>query len=384
MLISMLVSHLGKSLPVGPTSSLVYKTAMLTDAASAFVFLSGLTVGLVYLEGWLEPALRHRRSAVTRRAWTIFTYHAVLVVGVTLLATFAQSSGQHHWLFDAYGSAPLLFGALSVLMLAGGWCLDILPMYVLFLFLSPAALSAIASRKRWIVALAAGLAWIVGQTGLLEYAWDSAEVGFGLNHQHIDLGLDFNRLSWSALYFSGLLFGSAYTQGQLDLSRLRHPRFVPAMLASTATIALSMLLLVAYLGSIISEQFALFYWLANKSTLGLLALLNFFSALFMVTWLIVAGPSSAMASMRWLGNGVTRIVLARPLVLLGEHSLPVFAFHIAGIYLFYWLVDTSRLDAWTANAILLLGVLSLFIPAYAAQYLKSRRKRPQEAELATT
>lgn len=376
MLVSMLLSHLGTRLPLGLTHNLVFKSALLNDAASAFVFLSGLTVGLVYTRGWIDPALVNRRSALGARALLVFRHHAFLVVMVTIFAALALQSGRSVWILDAYGTQPLLFGALSLLMLAGGWCLDILPMYVLFLLLTPAALTAVTSGRRWIVIAAVAAAWLIGQAGFLEMGWDALERAFHFELYSIDLGLHFNRLSWSALYFSGLLFGSAYVSGELDLSVLRHPRFAVVLLVCVLTIAGLTLLLLLYLRGIINDHALTFAWLTSKHGLGLLSLLNFIAMAFVVAWLLVAGPTSPYRSMQMLGTGLDKLLRSGPLVLLGQHSLLVFTCHLTAVYAFYLLVDPGIFDPWTANLVLLLGVVALPIPALIGRALKARQRRP--------
>nr|WP_314259073.1 OpgC domain-containing protein [uncultured Devosia sp.] len=374
MLVSMALSHLGIQLPLGLTQTLVLKQALINDTASAFVFLSGLTVGLVYARGWFDPAHQHRRKALSERTFQVFRHHVFLVVLVTIMATLALYGGRQIWILERFGDAPLLFGLLSLLMLAGGWCLDVLPLYVMFLLLTPAALSAATSGRRRIVIALVAVAWLAGQAGLLDLAWNSLELTFHLDYQHIDLGLHFNRLSWSALYFSGLLFGTAYSRGEFDLAILRQPRFTLVMLASIALIVGLMLVLALYMLGVTNQFLPTFSWLINKYQLGLLSLLNFLAMAFVTTWLLVTGPTSPYPTMRTMGKALDRFLRWPPLVLLGQHSLLVFTFHLVMIYLFYFLVDPAWLNPWSANAILALGALSLAIPARIGQHLKDRKR----------
>ena len=379
MLISMVLSHLGAKLPLGPTHNLVFKSALLNDAASAFVFLSGLTVGLVYARGWLDPNHAHRKSALGARAWLVFQHHAFLVVLVTVFALLVPQGASPPWILEPYGTAPVLFGALSLLMLAGGWCLDILPMYVLFLLLTPLALHAATTGRGWMVVVAISIAWIIGQAGLLEASWDGMERAFHLENHAIDLGLAFNRLSWAVLYFLGLLLGCAYTSGKLDLSALKHQRFELLLLASILLIGTLMVLLVLYLRGVLTDHVQTFAWLTSKHGLGLLALLNFAAMSFVVAWLLVAGPTSRHRSMQAIGKGLDRLLTSAPLVLLGQQSLLVFTCHLVGVYVFYLLVDPALLDPWSANVVLLLGVASLAVPALIGRALQSRKRQAMAA-----
>lgn len=363
MLVSMMISHLGWKLPVGPIIILVFKTFLLTDAASAFVFLSGLTVGIVYGRKTLDSASVSQRAALWARAWLVFKHHAFLVVMVTGLALLSFEVGQQIWIFDSYQTAPVMMGALSLVMATGGWCLDILPMYVLFLLLSPAALWAVTTGRMWLVIGLTCLARSLGQFGFAEMVWGRLASQTGVDTHGISLGLHFNRLSWSALYFGGLIGGTAFVQGKIDLERLKQAKFLPVLLASMALIVGCMMVFRVRM----DPQFALYGpvldLLISKPSLGILSLLNFVAVLFVVCWLLVAGESSTIGSMRMLARGLDRLVRWRPLVFLGQHALPVFTFHLLAIYVFYALVDVSSITVWTAQPVLAIGVLSLFIPA---------------------
>lgn len=371
MLISMAMSHLGSNLSLGVTQTLVFKTTLINDASSGFVFLSGLSVAIAYSNGWFDPDSKARRKALGARTLRVFSHHAFLVTFVTVAAILAMALGRQTWIVAPYGTAPVLFGALSIISLAAGWCLDILPMYVLFLLLTHPALAAIASGRRWLVITVVAATWAIGQTGLLEAFWNGLELAFGLQHHNIELGLYFNRLSWSALYFVGLLLGSAFVRGEIDLQSLKSPKLPPLVLASMLFIAASMLLLTLYLHDLVTDYRPTYAWLISKRGLGLVSLMNVMATVFVIAWLLVAGPTSTYPSMRLLSAGLSRLLRSGPLVLLGQHSLSIFTFHLVGIYLFYLLVDTDGIDPLGGNLILVTGIASLAIPALYGRHRKA-------------
>ncbi|WP_224702369.1 OpgC domain-containing protein [Devosia aquimaris] len=375
MLISMVLSHLGTNLSLGVTQGLVFKATLINDAASGFVFLSGLSVAIAYANGWFDPAKAARKKALGSRTLRVFTHHVFLVVLVTLAAMAAMALGRSSWITAAYGTAPVLFGGLSVVSLAAGWCMDILPMYVLFLLLTPAAFAAMASGRRWLVIALVAATWGVGQTGFLEASWDGLETALGLEQHAIELGLYFNRLSWSALYFVGLMLGTAFVRGELDLSALTSPRLPPLVLATILFIAASMLLLTLYLFELVTDHRSTYAWLISKRSLGLVSLLNVMATAFVIAWLLVAGPTSHYGSMRMASAGLGRLLRARPLVLLGQHALSIFTFHLVGIYAFYLLVDTDGIEPLGANLILLAGLATLAIPVAYGRHRKARRQQ---------
>ncbi len=375
MLVSMVMGHLGARMPLGATHGIAIKSGLINDAASAFVFISGLTVGLVYIKGWTEPDNESRRSSLRARTLLIFLHHLFQVIIVTFAALLALSFDKQIWIFQAFGNEPVLFGILSAIMLAASPFLDILPMYVLFMLLAPPALAAVATGRRWILIACVITAWFVGQTGFLEASWDRLEIVFGLQRYGIDLGLDFNRLSWSALFFTGLLLGSAYTRREFDFTVLQKPPYAVAALVSLWLVTGLTILYGLYRQQIITDHVQIFVWSISKRGLGFLALLNFLASAFLVTWLLVVAPTSGYPAVRALGKGLGRLLHWKPLVMLGQHSLSVFTFHIVGVYAFYLFVDTQQFHPLMANLIVVLGIVSLAIPVLFSRYLKDQKLR---------
>lgn len=196
MLISMVVGHLGADLPLGLSQHLAFKSLLINDAAAGFVFLSGLTVGLAYTKGWTDPAYISRKRAVWARSALVFSHHAFLVAIVSVLAFFSWQSGRQLWIFEHYGDAPLLYGVLSLFLVSGGWFMNILPIYVVFLLFTPVALSAATNGYRWAVMLIIATTWLIGQAGLMDTMLIALEDVFGLAQWNVRLGIYFDRLSW--------------------------------------------------------------------------------------------------------------------------------------------------------------------------------------------
>src|SRR6202789_551153 len=138
------------------------------SAAEGFVFISALLVGRIYMRDSLENATGVR-AKLWKRSLQIYTYHLLML---TLLFTVAAAYALHthkaalSHLLNFYLVHPFVAIIGSVLLLYCPPLLDILPMYVTFLFFSPMLLS-MAARFGWRRILAASaLVWLLAQFGL--------------------------------------------------------------------------------------------------------------------------------------------------------------------------------------------------------------------------
>jgi len=192
-----------------------------SDAAEAFVLLSGISAGLAYAP-W-----RSRRggdSSAFRpwaRALTLWWVQALVAVSIyLLLAATARMAGVAE-MAAARNVAPMLEQPwdllLPLLLMAYQFnCADILPLYVLFLLATP---GLIFTGARWpLVLMAASAAlWLAA-------GWNSVN----LRTWPIDGSWFFNPLSWQLLFVAGLLTGLAKSRGAALLP-VRWWAIVPAM-----------------------------------------------------------------------------------------------------------------------------------------------------------
>jgi hypothetical protein len=209
MLVLMTITHL-------PTwfSSHVGQPFGFVSAAEGFVFLSAYLVGSVYTgtagrHGF--PAMRH---GIWRRAAKVYAAHVVLLVLLFwVLVPFALSHNAHAItdLASFYVERPRT-GFVSALFLAyNPPLLDILPMYVLFLLLSPMLLEY-GSRHGWGALLGLSAAtWLVAQhdVGRDIYAWFTALVGWPVPYNQTGA---FAFLAWQLLWVAGLRAGALHVQ----------------------------------------------------------------------------------------------------------------------------------------------------------------------------
>lgn len=156
-------------------------------AAGGFIFISGLSIGVIFLPRAREP--QHRKGvyrALWRRSIYILAVQYVSAMGLLLLET-VRNSG--------VGAVNPWTMIRDVFLLRDGG--DLLPFYVFMIALSPFLLEAVRRPRGWIVVLIGSLFLFAWGT---QHPWMLAPA----SHQN------FPPVLWQALFVMGLIFGVAW------------------------------------------------------------------------------------------------------------------------------------------------------------------------------
>ncbi|NGP16627.1 OpgC family protein [Devosia aurantiaca] len=200
-----------------------------SDAAEAFVFMSGMAAGLAYSNGFRSGSLWSAIARVWARARQLYFVH--LSITMICLAIFAAAA---LW-FDLpevltrNNIAPLFSQPLSSLIGIPllthqlGY-LNILPLYATLLLMTPVFMMVGLKRPWLMFALSIALWALAGQ--------------FRLNLPNFPTagGWFFNPFSWQLLFVTGLLSGAAMKTGQ------RFIPYHPALFALAAALVIFILL----------------------------------------------------------------------------------------------------------------------------------------------
>ena len=291
----MMTDHLGTRM-----AEFTYQPLGFVSAAAAFVMLSG------YMNAYTSPAINPGMPVLLRQAWKraarVYRYHFVLLLALLALAVATTSFlNRPTPLYPDHGGAVamLLYGAL---LLHQPSYMDILPMYVLFLLLSPPLLVALHRGHDWTVIGASIACWLLGQY-LDPQEWLEERLGTGVSTG------SFNLLAWQLLWVSGIYAGFLHkVRRQTAFFRHRAYLAIAVVLAAGFFLARHQLLpvsntLLAYV---------------EKEDLRILRVANIASQVVLFCWLIRLAPASR--GLPWFQ-------------LLGRYSLPVFSFHILLVYL---------------------------------------------------
>jgi hypothetical protein len=262
------------------------------DSAEVFVLLSGISAGLIY--GGIST--RQGISAARRRIFSRagYLYRTQLIMLVVFLAeagllyfflkppSFLAFNG-----LDGFAAEPFKHLLSAVVLFYQPRCLNILPLYIVFFLLLGAGLPLVERWPRTVLSLSCGL-WMATRLMHLSIpGWP----GF------------FNPLAWQLIFVTGvvakeILAGKRMWRGWDLLAALF---FVFGLLESQA----------AHLSRLIPAPI----WIhldADRANLHPLRLLSVLAYAWL-GWRFIPAAAGWLRS-RW----------ATPLVLLGQHSLPVF------------------------------------------------------------
>jgi hypothetical protein len=209
MLVLMTITHL-------PTwfSSHVGQPFGFVSAAEGFVFLSAYLVGSVYSGTARKYGFGAMRNAIWRRAAKVYAAQvALLLLLFWVLLPYATSQGAHAItdLASFYIERPHTALVSAVLLAYNPPLLDILPMYVLFMFNSPLLLES-GWRRGWgaLLGLSAAM-WLFSQHegGREVYQWFAGIAGWPVPYNQTGA---FAFLAWQLLWVAGLRAGSLHVK----------------------------------------------------------------------------------------------------------------------------------------------------------------------------
>ena len=172
------------------------------------------------------------------------------------------------------------------------------------------------------------------------------------------------------LFFGGLYIGFRMAQRRLDLGFLHQPQFRTAFFIALAAITLlglyDLVVELLVLGDDYSTRILI---RTDRAILGFFYPIAFAIDLFAITWLLRVGPEDRLAWVRRAAAGAQWLFTRPFLVVLGQHSLHVFSFHILVYYLLATVVPMLELSS-TGRMLLLIASVALAL---------SRRLRPPVA-----
>ncbi|WP_348042394.1 OpgC domain-containing protein [Devosia sp.] len=280
-----------------------------SDAAEAFVFMSGMAAGLAYSSRFISGSIWLATAKVWARARQLYFVH--LTITMLSLAIFA---GAALW-FDlpqvlARNNIPILFqkplsGLIGLPLLTHqlGY-LNILPLYITLLLATPLFL-IIGLRRPMLLLIGSILLWMAaGQ--------------FRLNLPNFPTrgGWFFDPFSWQILFVVGLLCGSAMKQGRT---------FVPynRVLFWAAAAFTAFILAWVKVDALASVGRDALSWLQRHGV-------PFYFTAFDKTYLTLPRLSHALVLFYFMASlGFVRTFAdskyAEPLKLMGRQGLPIFA-----------------------------------------------------------
>jgi hypothetical protein len=308
MLILMTLTHLPTrfSGPFGQPLGFV-------SAAEGFVFLSAFMAGFIFTKRAVKDGIPAMRQAFLRRALKIYGCHvAMLAFLFTIIAAIGISTKQQAIknLIAFYLNEPVTAVWSSLVLLYNPPLLDILPLYVVFMLLSPWILM-VGLRFSWTPVLSFSLLlWICAQFGLEKEIYQAISAYGGLKVPFSETGA-FDLFAWQLIWILGLWLGSrGLTQ---PISAIKLPQFVVGV---AVLIGLTCLVWRHIAGQAPFGADGTLNALFDKWHLGPLRIVNFLALLLLT---VRFGPL------------VTHAFRFQFLEALGAASLPVFCVHLGAV-----------------------------------------------------
>jgi hypothetical protein len=326
------------------------------SSAEGFVFLSALLVAHLYFRKAADNQDQVREK-LWKRSLRIYGYHVLMLMfAFTLAASLASHTHRPALvnLLNFYFAHPFTAIVGSLLLIYCPPLLDILPMYVVFMLLTPPVL-AFARRRGWAGMLAfSGFVWALAQLGLRDWVHTLVVHITGLKIPLQETGA-FNLFAWQLVWVLGLWIGSCSAEGALPFARL--PRVAFPISASVCLFFIG--IRHGWLGQRLTQQ-TLGVQL-DKWQIGPLRLIN------LIAFACV---------MYWLRKLLVRIVSVEPFLTLGKASLEVFCAHVffvfVGLALLYG--QMSQLHGVLAAVLIALTFSGMLLVAIREVNRQSRER----------
>jgi len=331
MLVVMAIDHASLfSLPV-------YEGLGFFSAAQGFIFLSGIVVGLVYGKyaesGFREELWKKAKS----RARKIYLSHLLIYLFILSLSVLSSSHAMR-WkqLVPLISDDPVKALVLGTALLYQPRLLDILPMYFLFVLVSPAVLFYFKSSKEKYVLLGSLFIWGAAQLGVRKFLYSSLG-----KYIPIDLGY-FDIFAWQIVYICGLYVGYTQYYNQKGKVKINGLLFVLSLVA-----IIGMFLVKHEYISIVDIGKINLDSLTDNEKMRPLRLFNFFVFCYAIAALSIKYKN---------------FLKIKSIAYLGRHSLQVFSFHV--LFVFFIIPHYSNAASINKFLIVIGAVLFLYIPAW--------------------
>ncbi len=330
-------------------------------ATEGFIFLSALFTGRIYFQIAERESYRAMCRKLLMRAGRLYCYQLLLLSFAFVIEAPIAAHGNRpavHNLLDFYFSAGRIHAFTdAAFMLYRPPLLDILPIYIIFLALTPIAL-IIASRFGWKYIFAGTSAlWLLAQFGLRGFVYHWMMRVFDLHIALNQMGA-FDLWAWQLWWIVGLWLGVRWAKGDLHLEAWAQRMTVVAAIVAACFFVLR------YMDMAEVLDVRKFAFLLNKWDFGVGRIIDF----------------AAVATLAIRFQSVLKPLAIRPLVMLGQASLPVFCVHLLCVFLALTIMGNHAVESgWQATMAVLLSLSALLLTARIATNRSQKSKGSQPA-----
>jgi hypothetical protein len=276
-----------------------------SDAAEVFVLLAGVAAAFAYLRHFEAGERAHQTLRVWLRAFTLYRAHIVVLMICGAIVAYASQATEDTRIIEmmqfdqiAKDPVPSIIGIATLMFQPSSQ--NILPLYVALLSVAPLLILLVRRDPRLALAVS-GTVYVAAQIFHLTLpSYPLPEAWY------------FNPLTWQFLFTLGLVAGASIV---LDRP-LRLPFERGLIVASILYVGVSAVVIAGgFVGTYDFSPLPQFLWEQDKTNLSLPRLTHIVALAFLVSRLPVE---------TWIRDRA----LSKPLILLGQHSLPVFSLGI--------------------------------------------------------
>jgi hypothetical protein len=282
------------------------------SAAEGFIFLSALFTGRIYF----RIAKRDGNGAMWRKLWMrtgkLYCYQLLLLAFAFMIEAPIAARGNTpavHNLLDFYFAGGRTRAFIdAALMVYRPPLLDILPVYIVLLALTPFALM-LGSRFGWKYAFIGGSTlWMLAQFGFRSFVYHAEARALGLQIPLNEMGA-FDLWAWQLWWLVGLWLGVRWAKDAFRLDWVKQVTIPAAIVAG-----FFLVLRYAQIDGILTLGKS--GLLLDKWDFGLGRIFDF----------------TAVAVLAIRFRSALSPLAIRPLVMLGQSSLPVFCVHLLCVF----------------------------------------------------
>ena len=321
--------------------------------AEGFIFLAAFMVGQIEQRTHQKHGESGVLRDVLRRTFRIYFYQcALLAVAFTLVAEvalrFHRLSLEN--LLSFYLQSPKQALIAAALLEYRPSLMDILPMYIVFMLLTPVARKIARSLGWETVLFVSLLVWAGAQFGLRDWLYYHTSF-FGLHVPESSTGA-FDLYGWQLLWMLGLALGSIYVKSLsgMPLNVTASNSLMPRWLVKLCSMVAIAFLVLRYAPADHWVNVQLYDWLVDKWHLGAVRLINF--------------AAIALVLVRF-GRQIAELPMFMPLASLGQASIQVFSVHVLFCIAGHALNKgaDSEPPLWEQGILLTATISALFITA---------------------
>lgn len=344
-------------IPGNVFSYFTLRSIAFSDAAEAFIFISGFAAAMVYGSHLSQRGFVLATAQIYRRVWQLYVAHVFLFVIFTAEVSYALRAADHPLYAEEMGvgnflSEPHIAIVQALLLRFQPTFLDILPLYIVMLMAFPIVLVLIEWNALAALLPSAALYVAVQRFGWSPHVYSDHHPWF------------FNPLAWQFLFVAGAVCGRRHATGRPVLPSGRWLLAAAALVAGAGTI-INLTWVIHWVWEPFPPLLARHLWhlAIDKTNLSPLRLVDFAA-------LAVVAATVLDRNSRFLANP-----FARPIILCGQNSLYIFCLGIVLAVLGH-VVLAEVTNAFPMQLLVnLIGIVAMIAMALLIAWYKQANQR---------